>query len=110
MTPDSRIGKCVVFRPPNDVKKRGGLNKVGEIVDEIWVPDKQKSKSLWRHYCFFAQRIHWNTRQYSIRLGYYRRRKGEDHWEFASQTTVNSNPKTIRRLLMETLSRGKWFR
>jgi hypothetical protein len=67
------------------------------------------SKLSWGEYCFCAQLIRWDHDRHSIRLGYFRRRKGESHWEFASQTTVNSDPKTIGHLLGATLAKPSWF-
>jgi hypothetical protein len=108
--PDSMIGKTVHFGPPGDVKDRGGTGSTGVVEAEVWVPDLEGDPGApWGEYCFFAQRIRWEDGSYSIRLGYYRRRTGEKHWEFGSQTTVNSNPQTIRKLLEDTLGRQDWF-
>jgi hypothetical protein len=44
------------------------------------------------------------------RLAYYRRRCGEDFWEYASQMTVNAEWKTIKAFLENTLAKTEWFR
>ena len=44
-----------------------------------------------------------------IRLAYYRRRCGEDFWEFASQMTVTAEPPIIKALLVRTLAKKTWF-
>jgi len=108
--PDSMIGKPVHFGPPGDVRAGGGTGSTGLVEDEVWVLDLEGDPGApWGEYSFFAQRIRWEEGGYSIRLGYYRKRMGEKHWEFGSQTTVNSNPKTIRKLLEDTLGRRDWF-
>jgi len=110
--PRSRIKSRVCFGAPKDVRRKGGGPAWGTIVDEVWVPDtqatSQESSGSWGDYGFCAQRIQWDAGGESIRLGYWRRRAGEKHWSFASQTTVTSNPQTIRRLLEATLARD-WF-
>ena len=115
--PDSMIGKTVYFDAPGDVKAKGGGAMSGVIVDEVWVPELGQpadapptdSPMSWGDYYFFAQRIRWPAGDHSVRLGYYRRRAGETHWEFASQTTINSNPRTVMALLEETLKNRDWF-
>jgi len=64
----------------------------------------------WGDYSFCSQLIKWDSGEYSIRLAYYRRRIGEDWWEFASQTTVSSDWRTIKELLGLTLAKKSWFR
>jgi hypothetical protein len=108
-TPNARIGKRVHFGPPGDVKKKGGSGMTGTIIDEVWVVDGGPRRSRWGRYCFFSQLIRWDSGRRTIRLGYYRKRAGEHHWEFGSQTTVNSTPATIRKLLRQTLAKD-WFR
>jgi hypothetical protein len=63
----------------------------------------------WGDYSFASQLIRWDNGTHTIRLAYYRRRTGEDHWEFASQMTVNSDPETIKALLERTLEQSSWF-
>jgi hypothetical protein len=63
----------------------------------------------WGDYSFASQLIRWDSGEHSIRLAYYRRRTGENHWEFASQMTVNSDPATIKLLLERTLAQAAWF-
>jgi putative SOS response-associated peptidase YedK len=45
----------------------------------------------------------------SVRLAYYRRRCGEDWWEYASQMTVTADCATVKTLLEVTLAKTKWF-
>lgn len=113
----TKVGKRVKFRAPKDVKKNGGKAMSGTIIDETWAdpnlnnsPSKTRNNNDdWGDYSFCSQLIKWDNGEYSIRLAYYRRRAGEDKWEFASQTTVNSDWKTIKLLLEKTLSMKKWF-
>ncbi len=107
--PTSRIGQRVHFGPPGDVKKKGGGGTSGTILDEVWTLGAKEAS--WGRYCFFSQLIKWDyDGKRTIRLGYYRRRKGEKHWEFGSQTTVNSAPKIVRALLTRTLAKKAWYR
>jgi hypothetical protein len=87
------------------------------VVDEVWAtPEVNNSpkrepvnKDDWGDYSFCAQLIKWDNGGHSICLPYYRRRAGEDWWEFASQMTVNSNWRTIKILLERTLAQSGWF-
>lgn len=114
----SRIGCRVQFTVPKDVKLRGDGVDYGEIVDEVWAdpdinkssPRKHERENDWGDYSFCAQLIKWDEEEYSIRLAYYRRRAGEDFWEFASQMSVNSNWQTIKALLEKTLAKKQWFK
>lgn len=115
--PDSMIGSRVRFGPPGDVKRKGGGAIYGTVLDEVrQLDDKSRSGTRghssrsWGRYCFFAQLIEWDDRPRSIRLGYFRKRTGEKHWEFASQTTVNSEPPIVRGLLVKVLAKRKWFK
>jgi hypothetical protein len=103
------IGKPVTFGPPGDVRRNGGRGIRGIVKDEVWVTDRT-APGTWGEYAFFAQWIHWDSGRRSIRLGYYRRRVGERHWEFGSQTTISSNAETIKDLLKATLAKRDWFR
>ena len=118
----SRIGQPVRYSAPKDVREKGGKPAHGLIVDEIWAdesrnglpPRAPRHPHDWGDYSFFAQLIRWNQDgsedgEYSIRLGYYRRRCGEDWWEFAGQTTVSSDWQAIRALCEKTLSKASWF-
>jgi hypothetical protein len=113
----SRIGCRVRFGPPADVHRAGGLPGSGTIIDETWAtPEINKTPARptsgagdWGDYSFCAQLIKWDDEGYSIRLAYYRRRAGEDWWEYASQMTVNSDWRTIKALLERTLSKESWF-
>lgn len=114
----SRIGCKVRFGAPKDVEKKGGKPGYGTIVDEVWADPKintspprvANSNGDWGDYSFCAQLIKWAEKEYSIRLAYYRRRAGENHWEYASQMTVNSDWLTIKKLLDVTLSKNGWFK
>jgi hypothetical protein len=92
------------------------------IVDEVWadptVNDRPPhatpcSNDCWGDYSFCAQLIRWNhgnpDGNHTIRLAYYRRRCGEDFWEYASQMTVNADWETIKLLVEKTLARTTWF-
>ncbi len=113
----SRIGCSVRFSAPKDVELKGGGAGYGLIVDEIWAdpdinvapPRAAEHDGDWGDYSFCAQLIKWDGDEYTIRLAYYRRRAGEDFWEFASQTTVNSDWQTAKALLERTLSKTEWF-
>jgi hypothetical protein len=113
----STIGKQVIFRPPKDALQRGAQARVGKIVDEVWAIDSQRDASkhthndpnCWGDYAFCSQLIEWTDGTYSIRLAYYRQRCGQDHWEFASQTTIETWPSTIKALFERTLAKSDWF-
>ena len=115
--PQSRINRSVCFKPPRDVAAKGGGPSYGRVVEEVWgepVPGTAEdpgadSAHHWGEYCFFSQLIKWDNGKTSIRLGYFRRRKGERHWEFAGQQTINSDPRTIESLLRKTLEQKSWF-
>lgn len=114
----SRVGRRVSFGAPRDVARAGGKGGSGTVVDEVWAtpeinmsaPRRAESAEDWGDYSFCAQLIRWDGGDHSIRLAYYRRRAGEDWWEFASQTTVNSGWRTIKLLLSRTLAKEGWFR
>ena len=114
----SRIGSRVNFSPPSDVRLAGGVSSPGEIIDEVWVdealnrsrPRRASPRNDWGDYSFCAQLIQWEDGQRMIRLAYYRRRAGENHWEFASQMTVCSEPETVQRLCKLTLGKKSWFK
>ena len=113
----SRIGRQVGFGAPKDVGAKGGTPISGIIVDEVWAtPEintspakKPENKDDWGDYSLCAQLIKWGENNHSIRLAYYRRRAGEDHWEYAAQMTVNSDWRTIKALLERTLAKTGWF-
>ncbi|MHB9074307.1 MAG: hypothetical protein ACYC6G_12360 [Desulfobaccales bacterium] len=114
----SRIGRPVRFGAPKDVKAKGGEAGYGVIVDEVWADPElnlspyREADHLgdWGDYSFCAQLIKWpQEEEFSIRLAYYRRRAGEDYWTYASQMTVNSDWKTIKKLLERTLKKQEWF-
>ncbi len=114
----SRIGCRVRFGAPKDVEVKGGSAGYGVIVDEVWAdpeinlssPRVPEHNGDWGDYSFCAQLIKWDGEEYTIRLAYYRRRASEDFWEFASQTTVNSDWRTIKVLIERTLTKTEWFR
>jgi hypothetical protein len=110
----SRVGQSVRFGSPKDV---GTDASFGKIIDEVWEdpevnvsPRRRRTKGDWGDYSFCAQLIEWATGERQIRLAYYRRRAGEDHWEFASQMTVCSEPERIKRLCEATFSKRSWFK
>jgi hypothetical protein len=119
----TRIGRPVRYSAPKDVHGRGGKAVWGVIEDEVWADESLNTSPArpcegiedWGDYSFCAQLIKWNPRpdlpdgEHSIRLAYYRRRAGEDWWEFAGQTTVSSDCQTIKALLEKTLARTQWF-
>ncbi|MBI1821156.1 MAG: hypothetical protein HY036_01760 [Nitrospirae bacterium] len=113
----SRIDSEVNFGAPQDISKVGGKPMRGTIVDEVWadpeinkkLPRPARNNQDWGDYSFCSQHIKWDDGSYSIRLAYYRRRAGEDHWEYASQMTVNSEWRTIKSLLEKTLGQKQWF-
>jgi len=115
----SRIGRRVRYGAPKDVHGKGGKARFGRIVDEVWADPKTNlaprrkpsHRHDWGDYSFCAQLIRWDEDgHHSIRLGYWRRRAGENCWEFAGQTTVSSSWRTIKALCEKTLSRKSWFR
>lgn len=113
----SRIGRPVRYAAPQDVARAGGRPVPGIIVDEVWADPEVNSRpprpssgpTDWGDYSFCAQLIRWSSGEHSIRLAYYRRRAGENYWEFASQMTVSSDWRTIQLLLRRTLARTNWF-
>jgi hypothetical protein len=116
----SRIGRSTRFGAPQDVKEKGGKEGYGAIIDEVWADETvndsephqkpcRRGKECWGDYSFCSQLIEWADGTRSIRLAYYRRRCGEDYWEYASQTTVNSEWQTIKTLLEKTLAKTQWF-
>lgn len=118
----SRIGCSVRYGSPQDVLTNGGTAAIiGTIVDEVWLDEAlnssdphikpcQDGSGCWGDYSFCAQLIKWEGKETpDIRLAYYRRRCGETGWEYASQTTVSSEPANIKRLLELTLAKSEWF-
>jgi len=121
---ESRIGRPVRYKPPRDAARRGKKGKTGTIIDETWANPKlhtarrhgrncrhrKTQTGCWGDYSFCAQLIKWDHGEHSIRLSYYRRRCGEDKWEYASQMTVDSYWPTIKKLLKITLTQSEWFK
>jgi hypothetical protein len=113
----SRIGQRVRFGAPQDVQRAGGEHGTGVIVDEVWAdaeintsPSRpSKGTGDWGDYSFFAQRIKWHGGGHLIRLGYYRRRAGEDFWEFAGQTTICARWRAVKSLLDGFSTKPNWF-
>jgi hypothetical protein len=113
----SRKGQRVNYKAPNDVRAKGGDYIRGEIIDEIWADEtintspakKEFDLHDWGDYSFFAQLIKWDEGGYNLRMGYYRRRAGEDWWEFAGQTTISGEPNGLKSLLEKTLAKKEWF-
>ncbi len=114
----SRKGCPVNYKAPKDAEKAGAGAASGVIVDEMWVdepvntspPRPRRSTDDWGDYSFCAQLIKWDSGDHTIRLAYYRRRPGEDWWEYASQNTVDSGWRTIKTLLENTSAKSEWFR
>jgi hypothetical protein len=117
----SRIGRHVRFGAPGDVRAKGGSSVGGTILDEVWTNPELNASSphqqpcdthCWGDYAFCSQLIQWSdgSRNWrSIRLAYYRRRCGEDAWEYAAQMTVNAEPEEIKALCEKTLAKNSWF-
>lgn len=115
----SRKGRLTRFGAPQDVKQKGGKESRGTITDEVWADENINGSEphphpcdsgCWGDYSFCSQLIQWEDGEPTIRLAYYRRRCGEDYWEYASQTTVNGDQKTIKALLERTLAKTEWFK
>ncbi|HUC72854.1 MAG TPA: hypothetical protein VMS01_16820, partial [Stellaceae bacterium] len=92
----SRIGRWVTYGAPKDVRGKGGGSWNGKIIDEVWVepeinrlpPHEQPCphEHCWGDYSFCSQLIEGvDDGTHHVRLAYYRRRCGEDSWEYASQ-------------------------
>ena len=121
----SRIGRPVAFGAPGDVLVKGGTGWKGQIIDEVWAdPSLNKSpphetkcsngKFCEGDFSFCAQLIEWTDAKYTnhprmIRLAYYRRRCGENGWEYASQMTVCTYPEIVQELCRRTLDKIDWF-
>ena len=113
----SRKGQPVRFSAPQDVKQAGGKPILGTVEDEVWANPEVNTlavrhgpKTDWGDYSFFSQLIRWTDGTRSIRLGYWRRRIGENDWHFGGQHTIESNPAEIETLLRRTLDKTEWFR
>ena len=114
----SRVGSTVTFGTPRDVGRSGGKPGRSRIIDEIWLtpeinqlpPRTPEHVNDWGDYSTCAQLIRWDDGTYNIRLAYYRRRCGEDWWEYASQTTVSGPPQEIKALCEKVLLKENWFR
>lgn len=121
----SRVGRPVAFRAPGDVGKKGGSGWKGKIIDEVWADlalnespphgtECPNGKFCDGDFSFCAQLIEWTEAKYTnhlknIRLAYYRRRCGEDGWEYASQMTVCTYPEIVHDLCRLTLGKTDWF-
>jgi hypothetical protein len=106
------------FGPPEDVKRKGAGAGAGTIIDEVWAdpdlndapPHKDCDGQCWGDYSFCSQLIRWDDGTEVIRLAYYRRRCGEDFWEFAAQMTPTAEPEIIKVWFNRTLAKDAWFR
>jgi hypothetical protein len=102
----------VLFKPPKGMP--GATQMSGTITH--WTPFRRSTRrrrSRWRgwgEYIFQAQRIHWDDGRNEIRLVYYRRNDSGSPWQFASQTTVSSDLRTIKALCRDVLDVAKWRR
>jgi hypothetical protein len=119
----SRIGRRVRYGVPGDVRAKGGAGPCGWVVDEVWAEPRinrsnphtrrcEYGRHCWGDYSLCAQLIEWDAAwdPPQIRLAYYRRRCGENHWTFASQMTVSAEWRRMRALLRRTLAKTAWFR
>lgn len=119
-----RIGRPVNYGMPKDVADSGkGKPYKGEVKDEVWeslaLNERPPHSSpcpdanCWGDYSFVSQLIEWTAldgevAKREVRLGYWRRRCGENAWEYASQMTISGAPDRIERLLKKTLATN-WF-
>src|SRR5205823_13890989 len=113
---ETRKGRRVRFGAPKDVRERGGSAFFGTIIDDVFSHPEINSASPHSQPCpkgiecrgdysFSSQLIKWDNGKYAIRLGYHRRRCGEDYWEYAAQMTITTRCKTIKLLLKRTLAK-----
>jgi len=115
----SRIGRQVRFGARQDIQRAGGAAAYGKIVDEVWAgpeinrkPPQPSGLEGWGDYSFATQLIEWDgpdPKERSVRFVYFRRRAGEDWWEYAAHTTVTADLETTRVLLEKTLAKVMWF-
>jgi hypothetical protein len=69
------IGDKVTYRPPLSAQKQGALNRIGEIIDEVWAIDSQRDPPKhehndphgWGDYEFCSQLIEWQEGGHSRR-------------------------------------------
>jgi len=113
---ESKIGNSVSFAPPKGASGAKAIN--GKIIDEAWLDEdlltskgrQSIDENDWGDYAYFAQKIEWQDRSVSIRLGYYQRSPGSSDWKFGSQWTVEDSPSIMKRLCEITLSKTDWFK
>jgi hypothetical protein len=113
----SRKGQRVRFGAPKDVRGGGGGALVGTIRDEVWADESinhsphraANGAHDWGDYSFFAQLIELDDGRHLIRLGYYRRRAGEDWWEFSGQWTICADWRIIKSLMGGLAAKPEWF-
>jgi len=101
--PESRIGKPVVFSPPDAVGEAD--KRYGTVIDEVWtevIPDKE-----WGWYIYTSQLIEWTDGTRSIRLTYYYQAEGAKSWRFGGQYSLEDKPSVILNLIRNTLAK-KW--
>ena len=114
----SHICDPVKFKAPLSARHKGAETyRHGKIIDEVWAIESQRDPpkhehndpNCWGDYAFCSQLIEWKDGWYSIRLAYYRLPCGGSHWQFASQTTIETYPSTIKALFERTLEKPDWF-
>ena len=111
------VGDKVIYAAPLSARRQGAPKRVGVIEGEVWAIDAQRDPpkhthsdpNCWGDYAFCSQLIKWEEGGYSIRLTYYRLPCGGDHWQYAGQTSIETKPSTIEKLLKKTLESGDWF-
>jgi hypothetical protein len=40
---ESKIGKPVRFRPPQDARRKGAKDRLGKIIDEVWADESKRA-------------------------------------------------------------------
>lgn len=111
------VGDKVVYKPPLSAQRQGAPKRVGKIIDEVWAIEAQRDPPIhthnephcWGDYAFCSQLIEWQAGGHSIRLTYYRRPCGKETWQYAGQTSIETQPSTIKTLLTKTLAQSEWF-
>jgi hypothetical protein len=114
----TRVGRPVRYGAPLDVHGKGGSHIEGKVLAEVWAEPELNKKPphtmpcdehCWGDYSFCSQLLQMNDGRRQLRIAYYRRRCGENHWEYASQMTATGDPDILRRLLERTLEQIEWF-
>jgi hypothetical protein len=69
----------LVSRPPTTLRRTSMNRPASSMSPTGW-------RAVPRAASLFSQLIEWHYGKHTIRLGYYRKRPGERHWEFGSRT------------------------